>query len=396
MTIGGGERVRRDPFPGWPVWGEEEERALLSVLRSGAWGLGGEFVARLGGAFAEYVSCSYCIPCMNGTVSLKVSLEALGIGEGDLVVTTPYTFVATTTAIIELGAIPYYVDLEPGGVNIDAKLVGEAVENGASAILPVYVGGHPADMDALTEVSRTHNIPIVEDAAEAHGAEWRGRRVGGLGNLGCFSFQSSKVMTSGEGGAITTNDPDLADRCASLINCGRTRGADWYEGETLGYNYRMTEFQAAVLLAQLERLDGQIERREKNFELLSSLCRELEGFYLIRPRPEATRVPHYLVMVRMRRDYWGDMPKRRLVEALRAEGLPASLGWPVPLHRHKPVKDYLERKGMRVRPETLSNAEEAASSTIFIHHRVLLGSDKEAEDVFRILQKIERHRDDIQ
>jgi dTDP-4-amino-4,6-dideoxygalactose transaminase len=328
---------------------------------------------------------------MNGTVSLKVSLEVLDISEGDLVVTTPFTFIATTSAIIERGAIPFYVDVEEGGVNIDARLVEEAMENGASAILPVHVGGHPADMDALVRLSKQFEAPLVEDAAEAHGAEWRGRRIGGLGTLACFSFQSSKVLTSGEGGAITTNDAELAERCASIVNCGRRPGVDWYDGDVLGYNYRMTEFQAALLLAQLKRLDEQILLRQKNFETLASLCRELEGFNLITPRPEATRVPHYLVLVRASREFFGNVVKSRIVDALRAEGIPASVGWPVPLYRYHPVKRYLEKKGVEARLDQFPNAEAAASSVIFIHHRVLLGGEKEVEDVFRALQKIERH-----
>jgi dTDP-4-amino-4,6-dideoxygalactose transaminase len=391
LAIKGGERVRSEPFPSWPVWGEEEERAILSALRSGKWGLGGQYVSMMSRAFANYVGCAHCIPCMNGTVSLKVSLEVLDISEGDLVVTTPFTFIATTSAIIERGAIPFYVDVEEGGVNIDARLVEEAMENGASAILPVHVGGHPADMDALVRLSKQFEAPLVEDAAEAHGAEWRGRRIGGLGTLACFSFQSSKVLTSGEGGAITTNDAELAERCASIVNCGRRPGVDWYDGDVLGYNYRMTEFQAALLLAQLKRLDEQILLRQKNFETLASLCRELEGFNLITPRPEATRVPHYLVLVRASREFFGNVVKSRIVDALRAEGIPASVGWPVPLYRYHPVKRYLEKKGVEARLDQFPNAEAAASSVIFIHHRVLLGGEKEVEDVFRALQKIERH-----
>ncbi len=391
MAIKGGEKVRSEPFPTWPVWGEEEERAILSALRSGTWGLGGQYVSMMGKAFADYVGCAHCIPCMNGTVSLKVSLEALDIGEGDLVVTTPFTFIATTSAIIERGAIPFYVDVEEGGVNIDVRLVEEALEVGASAILPVHVGGHPADMDALVRLSKQYEAPLVEDAAEAHGAEWRGRRIGGFGTLACFSFQSSKVLTSGEGGAITTNDAELAERCASLVNCGRRPGVDWYDGDVLGYNYRMTEFQAALLLAQLKRLDEQILLRQKNFETLASLCRELEGFSLVTPRPGATRVPHYLVMVRASREFFGNVVKSRIVDALRAEGIPASVGWPVPLYRYPPVRRYLEKKGVEARLDQFPNAEAAASSVIFIHHRVLLGDEKEVEDVFRALQKIERH-----
>ncbi|MEM2197723.1 MAG: DegT/DnrJ/EryC1/StrS family aminotransferase [Nitrososphaerota archaeon] len=395
LAIRGGSPVRSEPFPGWPIWGREEEEALLTALRSGIWGVGGQLTRQFGQSFASYSGCRYGIPIMNGTTALKVALRALGVGPKDKVITTPYTFVATSSAIVELGAIPVYVDVAEGGVNIDSKLVYETVDGGFKAILPVHVGGHPVEMDLIEQVSRSYGVSVVEDAAEAHGAEWRGRRAGSLGALGCFSFQSSKVMTSGEGGIITTNDPGLAETCSSLVNCGRSAGRDWYESDILGYNYRMTEFQAAILLCQLKRLDAEIERRQRNFEELLKLSRDLEGFRIIRPHERANRVPHYLVIVQADRDYFGRVSKARIVDALRAEGIPVSVGWPVPLYRYPPLKRYLELNGARVDPSEFPNTERAAAEIFFIHHRVLLGGYREVEDVYKALRKIEQHVDDV-
>ncbi|MCS7146377.1 MAG: DegT/DnrJ/EryC1/StrS family aminotransferase [Nitrososphaerota archaeon] len=395
LAIKGGEPVRTKPFPSWPVWGREEEEMLLSALRSGTWGLGGQLVAKFSEAFARYSGCNFGVACMNGTTALKVALKALGVGAGERVLTTPYTFLATSSVILELGALPVYVDIVEGGVNIDPRLVHEAVDGDIAAILLVHVGGHPVEMDLIDEVSRTYGVPVLEDAAEAHGTEWKGRRAGSMGVLGCFSFQSSKVMTSGEGGIITTNDAELAEVCASLINCGRSKGRDWYENDILGYNYRMTEFQAAILLSQLSRLDEQIERRQKNFEELLRLCRELEGFKVIQPPAGTSRNPNYLVIVQADSGYFKGIPKKRIVDALRAEGIPASYGWPVPLYRYPPIRRYLEHHGVKVDPEEFPNTERAASEFFFIHHRVLLGGYGEVSDIYEALRKIERNADDV-
>ncbi len=395
LALKGGKPVRSEPFPGWPVWGREEEEMLLSVLRSGVWGLGGQMVKRFGEEFAGYVGCRYGVSCMNGTTALKIALRALGVGPGDRVVTTPYTFLATSSVVLELGAIPLYVDVVEGGVNIDSRLVWESVDDGVKAILPVHVGGHPVEMDLIVKASESMGVPVVEDAAEAHGAEWRGRRVGSLGVMGCFSFQSSKVMTSGEGGIITLNDPELAETCNSLVNCGRAPNRDWHEGDLLGYNYRMTEFQAAILLAQLRRLDEQIERRQRNFEELTRLCRDLEGFRLIKPPEGTDRTPHYLVIIQAEREYFKNVSKQKIVEALRAEGIPASVGWPVPLYRFPPIKRYLEHHGIRISPDEFPNTERAAAEYLFVHHRVLLGGHREVEDVYKALKKVEQHAGDM-
>jgi len=390
LAIRGGAPVRSEPYPPWPVWGREEEEMLLTALRSGVWGIGGALGVRLGEEFAAYVGCRFGVPCMNGTVALKVALRAVGVDVGKRVVTTPYTFISTSSVLIELGALPVYVDIVDDGVNIDPRLVGEVVDGDTAAILPVHVGGHPAEMDRIMEVSRLSGVAVVEDAAEAHGSEWKSRRVGSIGTLGCFSFQSSKVMTSGEGGMITTSDESLAALCKALINCGRRGGKDWYETGMLGYNYRMTEFQAAVLLAQLRRLDEQIARRETNFGELARLCRDLEGFSLIHPPDGSTRTAHYLIILRINPSYFRNVSKERIVEALKAEGIPASNGWPVPLYRYRPIREYLEMKGLRIDASQFTNTEKAASEYFFIHHRVLMGGTREVMDVYEALRKIER------
>ncbi|MEM2041584.1 MAG: DegT/DnrJ/EryC1/StrS family aminotransferase [Nitrososphaerota archaeon] len=396
LAIHGGEKVRKKPYPQWPIWTSEEEEYLIDVLRSGKWGIGGKRVEEFASVFASYQGCRYGVACMNGSVAIKVALQALGVGDGDEVITTPYTFIATASAAIELGAIPVFADIEDEGLNISPKRIEEKITERTKVILPVHIAGYPSDMEGISRIAKMHGLGVVEDAAQGHGSEWMGKRLGSLGDLGCFSFQSSKVMTSGEGGAITTNDEELAEKCRSLINVGRTRGGDWYQHDFLGYNYRMTEFQAAVLLAQLRRLDEQIEKRRRNYEMLSSLLKDLEGFELIPPPEGATRVNHFFVPIRIRREVFREIDKKRIVEVLRAEGIPSSPGYTVPLHLHAPIQRYLERK-MNSEPvrERLRNAEAAARDVFWLPHYVLLGSEEDVMDIYRALAKIERHRGEL-
>ncbi|MDT7967872.1 MAG: DegT/DnrJ/EryC1/StrS family aminotransferase [Candidatus Calditenuis sp.] len=387
LAVRGGKPVRTRPFPSWPQWGDEEERNLLEVLRSGVWGIGGKKAFEFAAEFASYSGCRYGVPCANGTVALKVALRAVGVGEGDPVVTSPYTFIATASVLLELGAVPVFADLSEGGLHMDVTTVDERLE--LKALLPVHIAGMPNPMDEIWGISREKGIPVVEDAAQAHGSEWRGKRAGSLGTAGCFSFQSSKVMTSGEGGCITTDVEELADLCWSLVNCGRTKTADWYEHELIGYNYRMTEFQAAVLKAQLKRLDSQIERRQRNFRVLLEETSSLSSLEVMEPPEGTTRFNGYIVPIRIDRSRT-DIDKRRVVEALRAEGIPSSPGYTVPLHRHPGIANYVRSKlGERALPVRLPNAEAAVRDVFWLPHVVLMGDEEDVLDVVRALAKVD-------
>lgn len=383
--------MRWKPFPAWPVWGSEEEELLLAALRSGRWGIGGELTERFASSFAAYQGCRYGVACANGTVALKIALRAVGVGEGDRVVIPPYTFIATASVVIELGAIPIFADIEPSTLNIDPSEIEERLGDVPKAVVPVHIAGCPADMDAISKIARGNDIRVVEDAAQAHGSEWRGRRTGGLGDAGCFSFQSSKIMTSGEGGAIVTNNEELSETCWSLMNCGRTRSGDWYEHELLGYNYRMTEFQAAVLMAQLRRLDEQIALRARNYSILVSLLGELEGFEPLRPPEGVTRHNHYQVPLRIDRVVFGDRDKRRIVEAIRAEGIPCSPGYTLPLYRYRPVREYMEKKGVGVDLGGFPNTEDACRDILWLPHSLLLGGEDDMRDIYEALRKVEKN-----
>lgn len=256
LALLGGTPVRTRPFKSWPVFGKAEERRLLHTLRSGKWGkLHGQEVAELENRFAAMHGCKHGIGVVNGTVSLRIGLMAAGLGAEDEVIVPPYTFFSTASAVIEANAVPVFADIDLETFNLDPAAVEAAITPRTRAIIPVHFAGQPADMDAIMAIAGKRNLVVIKDAAHAHGASYKNRPVGSLGHLGSFSFQSSKNLTSGEGGIITTNDHSLAEACRSIHNCGRIPGGLWYEHHVISGNYRLGEFQGAILNAQLDRLE---------------------------------------------------------------------------------------------------------------------------------------------
>src|SRR4051812_19529896 len=216
LALLGGSPVRTKAWPKWPVYGAPEEQALLRALHSGKWGkLDGPEVANFEKAFAKYVGAKHAIGVVNGTVSLRIALMAAGIEAGDEVIVPPYTFLATATAVVEANATPIFVDIDRETFNIDPKAIEAAITPRTRAIIPVHLGGLACDMDAIIAIGRKHNVTVIEDAAHAHGGEYKGRRHGSIGQMGSFSFQSSKNLCSGEGGLVVTNDDALAQKCRS-------------------------------------------------------------------------------------------------------------------------------------------------------------------------------------
>ena len=348
LALLGGTPVRTAPWPRWPVSDEREERAVLEVLRSGHWwrhshGQGVELaeseenpqsmVSRFQRAFARAHGCKYGICTANATVGLEIALRATGIKPGDEVIVPAYTYVATATAPLMVGAIPIFVDIEPDTYNLDPRRVAEAMTEHTRAIIPVHFGGQPCDMDAINALAKKHDLVVIEDAAHAHGSSYRGHRCGSLGELASFSFQASKNMTAGEGGIITTNNADYADTCETLVWAGRKRGQPWYRHFMLASNARMTEFQGAILLAQLERLEEQLKQRMANGLLLNDLLRDAEGIDPLAVLPTTTAHSFHIYMFRYRPEAFAGVTKQRFVQALQAEGISGAFaGYTTPLY----------------------------------------------------------------
>jgi dTDP-4-amino-4,6-dideoxygalactose transaminase len=339
LAIDGGTPVRNKPFPKWPIHDERDEQALLGVLRSGQWGSHMEKgrVTEFREKFAAMHDAKYGIAVTNGTAALEVALRAVGVEPLDEVLIPPYTFVATATAVLALGAIPVFCDIREDTMLIDAEDAAKKVTPRTKAIVAVHIAGQPADMDAVLGLAKKHNLKVVEDAAQAHWASWRGTKVGALGDAGSFSFQSSKNVNSGEGGIVVTNDREVAGRAWSTANVGRVPSGEWYQHELMGWNLRLTEFQAALLLVGLERLPEQYERRERNARYLDEKLGEVPGIIPQARDERVTGHAHHLYLMRYDKTQFGGREREWFLKAMHAEGVPISAGYTTPLYRMNAV-----------------------------------------------------------
>jgi dTDP-4-amino-4,6-dideoxygalactose transaminase len=403
LAIYGGKPLRTKPFPEWPVFGNVEEQYLLRALRSGKWGrLAGDEVAQFEKSFADYHQAKHGVAVVNGTVGLRLALVAAGIGEGDEVIVTPYTFLATASAVVEANATPVFADLDLETFNIDPASVESLVTPRTKAIIPVHLGGQAVDLDALLAIANRHNLALIEDAAHAHGAEYKGRRVGAIGQMGMFSFQSSKNLCSGEGGIVLTNDDNLAERLRSIHNCGRRVGRAWYEHFTIGGNYRLSEFQGAVLNAQWTRFDEQTTTRNANGQYLAQRIARIPGLYPQRRGPEHTRNSYHLFCFRMVAEEFG-MPRESLIAALNAEGIPSLAGYVIPLYRQELFANlaFGPYQGFKRSHPDLNYSETSCPNCeticyqqgVWFEQRMLLGTRADMDDIAAALEKIYASRD---
>lgn len=394
LAIKGGKPVRKRAFATWPFFDKREERELIRVLRSGKWGIGGTKNEEFASKFATYHQAKFGVTCSNGTTGLEIALKAIRVGYGDEVIVPPYTFIATAGCVLSLGAIPVFVDVDPLTYNIDPDLIEEAITPKTKAIIPVHIGGGPAHMDKIMKVANEHNIYVVEDACQAHGAEWRGRKVGSIGHLGVFSFQSSKNISAGEGGIVITNDEELADRAWSFMNVGRSRKGEWYGHEVLGANYRMTEFQAGILIAQLSRNESLMRRRERNAAYLARRLNEVGCVEHVGAYPEVTRHAYHLFIMRYDKSQLNGIGRDRFVEAVRAEGIPLSPGYATgPLYRLRAIAEY-KIPGINIDYSKLflPEAEKACREEgMWLHQSVLLGKREDMDDIVEAFSKVKEN-----
>jgi dTDP-4-amino-4,6-dideoxygalactose transaminase len=402
LAVNGGAPVRTAPYPTWPVHGPEEREALQRVLAGGVWASAdGTSVRELERRFAEYQSARHAVAVTNGTVALVLALRALGVGSGDEVIVPPYTFLASATAVLEVNALPVFVDIDPDTYCIDPAAVEAAITERTRAVIAVHLAGHPADMARLDEIGRRRGVAIVEDAAHAHGAAYAGRKVGALGAIGCWSFQASKNLTSGEGGMVTTDDVELATAVESLHNCGRSSEGAWYEHHVLGGNHRLTEWQSAVLLVQLGRLPAQVAHREAMAGILDSQLAMIPGISPLGRDPRVDVHAHHLYVLRYDPDAFEGVPRERFVAALRAEGIPASVGYPIPLN-HQPLFTGVafDRRATGYDPDypptrfaelDLPVCEKACEEAVWLPQSLLLGGESDMADVVEATGKVQRH-----
>ncbi len=405
LAINGAAPVRTEPFPIWPMNLEDSARAAGETVQSGKWGSNqGDNVKNFEKRFAAFQQTAHGIAVSNGTTALCLALQSIGIEPGDEVIVPAYTFIASASAIVMSNAVPVFVDIDPDTYNLDPRLVEPAVTPRTRAVVAVHFAGLPADMDQIREISRRHGLAVVEDAAQAHGARWGGRGVGGIGAVGAFSFQSSKNLNAGEGGIILTNDDGLAANARSLADCGHIASEPRYNHYRVAGNHRMTEVQGALLLAQMEHLEAQAGRRHGNGEYLTERLGAINGIVPVSRPAKADRHARHLYMFKYNEGAFRGITKTRFIEALRAEGIPASPGYSMPLYRQPVFRD--RNYGIYQSPAlsavdfdalNLPVTERACGSeAVWFTQNVMLGNQEDMDDIVRAVAKIGDHRDELQ
>src|SRR6202162_2777779 len=389
---------------------KEESVALEDVLTGSKWGgqpFPGKHASMFAKKFAEVHTAKYA-QCVNtGTVAIQASLIAVGIQPGDEVIVPAYTWEGTVGPVLLVNAVPVFVDVDPDTYCLDAKLVEQAITPKTKAFLPVHLGMRFADLDILVPLAAKHGIKIVEDCAHAHGGMWRGKGAGSIGDLGAFSFQSSKLITCGEGGAVITNNLEYFERVQSYINTGRRSVTDKFHHRMIGFNYRRGEFQGAVLTPQLERLPEQAKVRQTNMEYFESRLRGVQGLGLLKPEPRITRLAPYGYVLKYYAEQVKEIPRAAFVGALQLEGIRCDELFYEPVYRSSlfPLDptDYPALSWGRPKPLDLRNMYKCPASeraayheAVWFSHHLFLGTKENVDSIvdamFKVLENLEELR----
>lgn len=414
LALKGGKPCRdtiSNPWPKWPVWGKEEEVALIDVLNSGVWSYNGPKETEFNRLFAEFTGTKYSICTVNGTVTLQIALEALGIGLGDEVIIPGITWQATAATIIDVNAMPIMVDVCEDTWCIDPIEIEKAITPRTKAIIPVHLYGAFCDMDAIMALAKKHKLSVIEDCAHKHGGEWKGKKAGSIGDIGSFSFQLSKHLTAGEGGSVTTNDANLAEKLDALRNCGRRP-----EGETMvgdkgigdygddgnfiqSGNLRITEFQAAILIEGLKRLPEQNAKRDANGAYLNTLLSDIPGVLPLKKDERETKKAYFNFAFRYDKNEFKGLPIKKFRSALEAELQIVVDACYEPLNicslyvpHTKPARHKLnDAYWAAIDPKrfSLPVCERIfKEESVCIHHKILLGTRSDMDLIATAIKKI--------
>jgi dTDP-4-amino-4,6-dideoxygalactose transaminase len=404
LAINGGTPIRTKGFPERPLYDERELAALKEALESRRWTsapyvFGGDpslsKVCQLEEQYAAFHDSQFGIATGSGTDALQIAYAAAGLGPGDEAIMPPNTFIATATPALQLGAVPVFADVDPETLNIDPEAVEAAITDRTRLIVPLHSGGYPADMDRIMEIARKHDLKVVADACHAHGTEWRGKKVAALSDLSAFSFQQDKQITAGEGGITTTNDRELYEQCYILHNDGRGMGEQGSLFVGQGWNFRMSEFQAAVLLVQLSRLDYLLEHKNHNAEILGQGLAEIGGLSWPREDERITLQSYVYPRLRYRAEEMDGLPAELLAKALVAEGIPCGArgGWLLYQHPLFTEPRFRFQTSIRMDYNEVScpNAESARGSWMGFPQQVMLAPEQAMHDFVNAVAKIKEN-----
>jgi len=408
LAIKGGKPVRTKSFQSWPIWDRSAEKDIISILRSGDWFRGrGETVTKFEKAYAELLGARRCVCTVNGTNALLTAMHALDVGVGDEVIVSPYTFIATYNVVIGSAALPVFADTDPETFQINPDSIEERITERTRAIMPVHILGIPANMDKIMAIAKKHNLVVIEDACQAWMAEWRGKKCGTVGDLGCFSFQNSKHLPIGEGGAVIGDDEELMDRVWSYHNCGRPFGS--VQGKSrypiIGTNRRMTEYQAAVGLSQIKRLESDTQRRNENAEYLTSKLKGIPGIETVKLYDGVTRCAYHLYPFRYKKEYFNDAPRQKFLAALSREGIPCSGGYgpqyndeliEVALQSKNFTRSFTKARLDQYRRELhYPGNDQLCQEAVWLSQTLLLGKKRDMDDIANAIAKVAENKDQL-
>ncbi|EIV94296.1 DegT/DnrJ/EryC1/StrS family aminotransferase [Frankia sp. QA3] len=377
--------VRRAPeLPAWPQYSDEERDGLIRALEQGQWWrMGGSEVDSFEREFAVYHGADYALAVTNGTHALELALQVLGVGPGTEVIVPAFTFISSSQAAQRLGAVAVPVDVDLDTYCIDPEAAAAAVTPRTKAIMPVHMAGQVSDMDALAKLSADTGVPLIQDAAHAHGAQWQGRKVGELGSVAAFSFQNGKLMTAGEGGAVTFPDSGLHEAAFLRHSCGRPRTDRRYFHQTSGSNFRLNEFSASVLRAQLGRLAGQIDTREQRWPVLASALATIPGVVPQGRDERCDRNPHYMAMFRL--PGFSEQRRNAFVDALVERGLPAFAAFRAIYRSDGFWETGAPDESVDDIAKRCPNTEALSADGVWLHHRTLLGTEEQMHEVAAVV-----------
>ncbi|MCM8767360.1 MAG: DegT/DnrJ/EryC1/StrS family aminotransferase [Candidatus Omnitrophica bacterium] len=407
LAINGGKKViEEDNFwVKWPKIEDIDKKSVLKVLEKGNLcrlykGSWSEIFEK---KWAKFTDTKYCIATSNGTVSLQLALRTLGVKTGDKVITTPVTFIATASSISELGAIPVFVDIDFNTGQISSEAIEENIDENTKGVIGVHYGGYPFDIDKVRKICKKHKLFLIEDAAHSHGTKWKGKHVGGFGDFGSFSFQESKSLQSGEGGAVITNSKKLYQQALLIHNIGRIIGKPGYYHYILSSNYRLPELCAGLLLSQLTKLKKQTKIKEKNADWLKENLKQLG----IEPLPYDKRITqrgYYFIVFKFNKEFFGGISRDIFLKAINAEGIPFGKGYGYPLYKNpaftkKSLSKIYPENILKILPNYenlyLENSEKFCEIQLTLSHRVLLSEKEKLQKIIEAVAKISENIDEL-